>query len=90
MFINSKESHLLHEIWRLPRVLATLGKSRSSFYTDLSQGLWTRPVSLGPRARGWPAAEVIQLVKAIIAGLSNKEIRELVLELERSRRMDGE
>ena len=34
------------------------GYPRSTLYLRISQGLWTRPVKLGPRAVGWPAHEV--------------------------------
>ena len=45
------------------------------------QGLWPKPVSLGPRAVGWPAREVAALNEARIAGWSDAKIRALVLEL---------
>ncbi len=45
----------LESILRRPRVEDTSGYPRSTFYKRISQGLWTRPVRLGPRAVGWPA-----------------------------------
>jgi prophage regulatory protein len=78
------------EIWRLPRILATTGKSRSSFYFSLARGLWTKPVKLSQRSVGWPASEVNLLIKALIAGLDEHSLREIVLDLERARTQSGE
>jgi prophage regulatory protein len=70
---------------RLPTVKAESGYSRSTIYLRISQGLWTRPVSLGARAVAWPAHEVATLNAARIAGKTDNEIRALVLELEAAR-----
>lgn len=71
---------------RLPAVKAQSGYSRSTIYLRMSQGLWTRPVSLGARAVAWPAGEVTALNAARIAGKSDDQIRTLVVKLEASRR----
>jgi prophage regulatory protein len=73
-------------ILRLPTVKARTGYSRSTIYLRISQRLWTRPVSLGPRAVGWPDNEVEALNGARIAGKSEADIRMLVHELEEARR----
>lgn len=73
-------------ILRLPTVKAESGYSRSTIYLRISQGLWTRPVALGARARGWPAAEVTALNAARIAGKSDEEIRVLVATLLNARK----
>ncbi len=72
-------------ILRRPRVQALSGYSRSTIYLRITQGLWTRPVSLGPRAVGWPAGEVAALNAARIAGWSDDNIRALVTRLEAAR-----
>jgi prophage regulatory protein len=72
-------------IYRLPAVKTESGYSRSTIYLRISQGLWTKPVSLGPRCVGWPAHEVATLNAARIAGKTDNEIRVLVLELEAAR-----
>jgi len=77
------------EIWRVPRVLSYTGKSRSSFYSDISQGLWTRPVKLSQRSVGWPAREVEVLMGALISGLDEDSIKQLVEHLERFRTQNG-
>ena len=72
-------------IFRRPRVEDTSGYSRSTLYLRISQGLWTRPVSLGPRAVGWPAGEVAAINAARIAGRTDDEIRQLVVRLHLAR-----
>ena len=62
------------------------GYPRSTLYLRISQGLWTRPVKLGPRAVGWPAHEVTAINAARIAGQSDAEIRALVERLEAGRK----
>jgi len=77
---------MTHTILRLPKVKSESGLSRSTIYLRISQGLWTKPVSLGARAVGWPANEVATLNAARISGRSNSEIRDLVLKLDAARK----
>lgn len=74
-----------HTILRLPAVIVGTGLSRSTIYLRISQGVFTRPVSLGARAVGWPAHELAAINGARIAGKSEGQIRELVRELEAAR-----
>ncbi len=74
------------KILRLPEVKQTTGHSRSTLYLRISQGLWTKPVSLGARSVGWPLSEVNTLIAARIAGQSDTEIRELVCSLQTARK----
>jgi prophage regulatory protein len=67
-------------------VLRERGRSRSSLYLDIQQGLFTRPVPIGARAVGWPAHEVAALNAARIAGKTDEEIRALVAKLEAARK----
>ena len=76
---------MLHTLLRLPAVKAQSGYSRSTIYLRMSQGLWTKPVSLGARAVAWPAVDVAALNAARIAGKSDEQIRALVLKLEAAR-----
>ena len=73
-------------ILRLPAVKAESALSRSTVYLRISQGLWTKPISLGGRAVGWPASEVAALNAARIAGKTDDEVRVLVRQLESDRR----
>ena len=72
-------------IFRRKQVESESGYSRSTIYLRIAQRLWTRPVSLGPRAVGWPASEVAALNGARIAGQSDDEIRALVRRLDSAR-----
>ena len=75
-----------HTILRLPAILTSTGLSRSTIYLRIAQGVYTKPVSLGGRAVGWPASEVAALNAARIAGKTNAEIRDLVVKLEAARK----
>jgi prophage regulatory protein len=77
---------MLHTILRIPTVKIRSGYSRSTIYLRISQGLWTSPVSLGPRAVGWPDYECDSLTAARISGKTDAEIRELVIKLESARK----
>ena len=73
-------------IQRLPAVKSESGLSRSTIYLRITQGLWTKPVSLGARAVGWPSGDVAAINAARIAGKSDEEIRALVVKLEAARK----
>ena len=73
-------------ILRIPAVKSESGLSRSTIYLRISQGLWTKPVSLGARAVGWPSDEVEAINAARIAGDTDDEIRVLVAKLEVARK----
>lgn len=72
-------------ILRRAQVEAATGGSRSTIYLRISQGLFTKPVSLGARAVGWPAREVAAINAARIAGKSDDDIRRLVQRLQAAR-----
>jgi prophage regulatory protein len=74
-------------ILRIPAVKSESGLSRSTIYLRISQKLWTKPVSLGARAVGWPADEVAAINAARIAGKTDEEIRALVEKLEADRKV---
>lgn len=76
-------------ILRLPAVKSESGLSRSTIYLRISQGLWTKPVSLGARAVGWPSNEVEAINSARIAGNTDEEIRVLVKKLETARQQSN-
>lgn len=73
-------------ILRLPAVKSESGLSRSTVYLRITQGLWTKPISLGARAVGWPSSEVAAINAARIAGKTDDEIRALVRKLEAARK----
>ncbi|MDO8679150.1 MAG: AlpA family phage regulatory protein [Acidobacteriota bacterium] len=61
------------------------GYSRSTLYARVAAGLFTKPLKLGARAVGWPAAEVAEINRARIAGLTDDDIKQLVKRLEAER-----
>ena len=60
-------------------------RSKTSIYNAIRDGLWTKPVAIGQRAKAWPDYEVKAIVRARIAGQSEGEIRELVNRLHAKR-----
>lgn len=87
MFNNAQRgANMLQTIFRLPAVKSESGYSRSTIYLRISQGLWTKQISLGPRCIGWPANEVTALNAARISGKTDAEIRDLVVKLEAVRK----
>ena len=77
---------MAHTILRIPAVKSESGLSRSTIYLRIAQGLWTKPVSLGARAVGWPSDEVAAINAARIAGKTDEEVRALVARLEMARK----
>ena len=72
---------------KLPETLSQRARSSSSHYRDIQNGLFTKPVNLGKRAVGWPLNEVNILNAAQITGLSEAEIKELVVDLHSKRKL---
>lgn len=61
------------------------GKSRTTIYRDINNGLFVKPVNIGGDRVAWPNTEVEAIVKARIAGKSDDEIKRLVDELHKKR-----
>lgn len=72
-------------ILRRKHVEHETGLARSTIYSRVGAGLLTKPVGLGGRAVGWPAAEIHALNMARVAGKTDDEIRDLVNALELAR-----
>ncbi len=79
-------ANMTYSILRIPAAKSQSGYSRSTIYLRISQGLWTKPVSLGPRAVGWPSNEIEALNAARISGKTDAQIRELVRSLHTKRK----
>lgn len=43
---------------KLPAVIALSGKSRSSIYAAIKDGLFPAPVHIGPRAVAWTSSDI--------------------------------
>lgn len=61
-------------------------RSRSAHYKDIQDGLYPHPVRVGLRAVGHPEYENDAMNAARIAGMSDEEIRALVVKLEAARK----
>lgn len=68
-------------ILRFPEVRALSGLSRSTIYLRIAEGLFPKPILLGPRMIGWRESEVAAVNTARIRGASDEEIRPLVASL---------
>lgn len=61
------------------------GLAKSSYYDRVTKGLLPPPISLGGRAKGYVGSELDAVLKAMISGKSEAEIKMLVLELVQQR-----
>ena len=75
----------INPLYRRPIVEQATGDSRSTIYRKIKQGLFTKPVQIGGERVAWPADEVTAINQARIAGKSDEEIKQLVIELEAAR-----
>jgi prophage regulatory protein len=63
-----------------------MSESKSTRHNRVAQGLLTPPISLGPRAVGWPEHEVQAILAARIAGRTESDIKSLVISLMAARK----
>lgn len=75
----------INPLLRRPIVEQATGNSRSTIYRNIQKGLFTHPVEIGGDRVAWPSNEVEAINKARIAGKSDEEIKQLVIELEAAR-----
>ena len=76
---------MIERLLRLPEVRSLSGQSRSTVYLRIAQGVFPKPIALGPRMVGWRESEVAAVNAARIRGASDDELRTLVRELEAAR-----
>ena len=72
-------------ILRKDTVKARSGFGGSTIYQRMSDGTFPAAVPLGPNSVGWVEAEVEAILKAIIGGASDDELRALVSEMHAAR-----
>ena len=58
-------------------------------YKEIAKGLFPRSIKLGQRISVWLQSEVVAILNARIAGISNDELKDLVKELEAARKSMG-
>ena len=85
--LNEGELHMdrIDRILRFPEVKSASGLKRSSIYNRIKEGLFPKPITLGPRMVGWRESEIAAVNNAWVRGASVDEIRTLVEKLEASR-----
>jgi prophage regulatory protein len=78
-----------NRVLRLPTVLERTGYSRSRLYARISDGLFPRPIPLGPRVAAWPEHEVDAVIAAHIREVTDAELARLVAEIHAQRATFG-
>jgi prophage regulatory protein len=73
-------------IIRFAEVRTLSGLSRSTIYLRIREGLFPKPIPLGPRMVGWPESDIAELNAARIRGDGDNEIRSMVAKLEAARK----
>lgn len=68
-------------IERRQDVLDKVRFSRSTLYSRIQQGLFVPPVSLGRRSVGWLEHETDMVLRGLVSGKTDLEIKELVAEV---------
>ena len=74
------------QILRKPEALGLLPICKSTFQSQINEGLLCSPISLGSRSVGYLEHEIREVLKARIAGKTDDEIRTLVISLEAQRK----
>lgn len=77
--INSVKNN--YKVIRRPSVLALFGFSKTTLFNREQEQLMVPPISLGGRACGYLEHECQAVLKALVAGKSKDEIRQLVCDL---------
>lgn len=83
--MNKQEDNPL-QIIRLDEASKLCGLAKSSYYDRLKKGLLPKQISLGGRNVGWLLSEVNAVLRAMIRGDSEAEIKTLVIELTNQRK----
>jgi prophage regulatory protein len=72
-------------ILRLRETCKVRGRAPSTHWSDIADGLCTRGVHTGPRSVGWPESEIAAINRARVAGWTEDEIKQIVVELDAAR-----
>ena len=74
------------KLLRKPSVLQKTGRSKSSLYNDIAQGLFPPPIKINLVSSAWPDFEVDTIIAAIIRGESAENIKNIVSEMVEARK----
>ncbi|WP_417164353.1 helix-turn-helix transcriptional regulator [Streptococcus sp.] len=69
---------MLFSLIRASKAQKALGLPKSSFYSQVSEGLLPPPIRLGKRSVGWLESEINAIIRARIQNRSDDEIKVLV------------
>lgn len=75
------------KLLKKPEVLKLTKKSNTTHYNDINGGLMSPPVSIGKNSVTWPEHEISAINAARVAGKSDNEIKALVTELVKLRKV---
>lgn len=55
-------------LMRLPEVIQTVGRSRTSIYYDVKEGLFPEPLKIGRRAIAWKESDIRNWIESRSGG----------------------
>lgn len=73
------------QIIRKTELIQLLGLSKTTIQNRINEGTLPSPISLGGRSVGFLLTDVKQAIKAMLAGMSEEQLRELVNEQNKQR-----
>ena len=65
---NNSEISTKVRLVRLTEVIDTTGRSRSSIYSDIKEGVFPKPIKIGKRAVAWPSEDITKWIADRING----------------------
>lgn len=73
-------------ILRLPEVMKMFGyRAHASVYNAIKDGIFPKAVAIGERSVGWPDDEIEQIYRALVAGFTKDQLKQLVSNLHNKR-----
>lgn len=80
----------MYSFIRANKAQLVLGLPKSTFYSQISEGLLPPPIRLGKRSVGWLESEINAVIRARIQNRSDNEIKVLVQSLVNERQSISE